>query len=391
MGIRNKLAFIKGIKYGKLDRKNIILLLMVILIITILFLNLGSSRTEDYAQREPLPELVGNPGEIELPTQPGGGFNFSKDFTDFPSFQPPSELFDPNKFDPNDWGGGINFTGNPGDLPDFTFPTANFPDFTFPEFTPPTFMPPSFSRPTINPPTLTQPSVPTPTINQNNKTKGGGINITLPERDNKARNLPIVNWFDNSSVKINLPSLPKLDITITIEGVIFVVLLLSILFLNKKFIPDLLLKLESGDQEEYETKTSQFFVSVSKPTDEEIRKKERLKRLVIFEDHIDELIERSQERMEATGAEDTIITGYHELDIAFSSFRKLIRTKDITPLEHAKHTFETGEIDNNRLEDIVNLFYISRFGHRAMTEKDGWDFIDHLYNLVIKQILEDTQ
>lgn len=384
MGLKNRLEFLKGLRYGKLNRKNIVMLLMIVLLGTIIFLNLGSSRTEDYSQQEALPELVGNPGEISLPTQPGGGFNFSNDFTNFPEFQPPTELFDPDLFNPDDWGGGINFTGVPGDLPDFSFPTVDFPKFTFPSFTPPAWEPPDFSRPTINPPTFTKPTVPTPTIDQNNNTNDGGFNITLPERDNKARNLPMINWFDNSSINIDFPSFPDLDISITIEGFVFVILLLSVLYLNKKFIPDLLSKLERGDHEEHETKTSQFFVSISKPSEEEVKKKERLKRLIVFADHIDELIERSQERMEITGAEDTIITGYHELDSAFAVFRKLIRTKDVTPLEHAKHTFETGEIDNDRLEEIVNLFYISRFGHRTMTEQDGWDFIDNLYNLVIK-------
>jgi hypothetical protein len=89
------------------------------------------------------------------------------------------------------------------------------------------------------------------------------------------------------------------------------------------------------------------------------------------------------------GPEETIISGYHELDQAFAAFSKLIRTKDLTPLEHARLNFVTGEIDNYQLEEIVNLFYITRFGHKELTNRDGEQFILHLKQLVIsREILE---
>ncbi|MCE7737118.1 MAG: hypothetical protein GPJ54_19685, partial [Candidatus Heimdallarchaeota archaeon] len=348
MSLQKNLDFLKGLKYGKLSRKNIILLLMVILIGTILFLNLGSSRTEEYNQQEPLPVLSGNPRETSISIQSISGFNISNGFTDT------------NLFDTDEWGWWNNITTGQEGFSSITILTTDIFTWEWSEFT--------WEFTEFTGPTVTQSSR---TIDQNS-TIGSGLNLTLPERDNKARNLPAIRWLDNSSLSIEFPTLPSLNINITIEGLVFLILLLSVLYLNKNFLPELLDRLERGDEEEFATNMSNFFVNVVRQSDEKMRKETRLKKLLVFKDHIDKLIERSTERMETTGAEDTIITGYYELDSAFAVFRKLIRTKDITPLEHAKHPFETGEIDNDKLEELVNLFYISRFGDRSMTEQDGW-------------------
>ncbi|MFV2014041.1 MAG: hypothetical protein ACC656_01310, partial [Candidatus Heimdallarchaeota archaeon] len=113
------------------------------------------------------------------------------------------------------------------------------------------------------------------------------------------------------------------------------------------------------------------------------RKKERVRRLLVFKDHVDELIERSRVRIELKTPPHTIIIGYHELDKAFSEFSSLIRTKDITPLEHAHKHFETGEIENTILEKIVDLFYLTRFATVEITKQDGYSFIEYLDQLVL--------
>lgn len=368
---------IKSLRYGKLDRRKFVVILLIILILIVAFLSYGGSITNPFSTTGGAIELQENPEQLELPNIGDGGVNLTGDFDIGENFTIPDDFLTDNPFTDIDL---IN-----GSLPDIEFPDIQFPNVSFPEI----------SIPSIDPPTLPDPDIPTsnpnittPTITNTN---GTGLNFTLPERDNKARNLPEIKPFNISFGEIELPSIPvlNLNIRITVEGLVFISILLLTLVLNKKFIPDIIRKLEEGgDSDGEEPVVANYFITGPK-IKEDKKKIERLKRLIVFRDHVNELIKKSKSRLEAMGSEETIITGYHELDQAFAAFSKLIRSKDLTPLEHARLNFITGEIDNYRLEEIVNLFYITRFGHKELTNKDGEQFIMHLMHLVIsKEILE---
>ncbi len=371
-----RLEILHFIRHSKLDRRKIVILLMVILIGTIAYMSIGASRTDNFNAKEDEVDIQERPGEFSLPNQNGTGYNLTGDFTNFPTLDPPSEFFDSDLFNPDDWGGGFNFSDPvfSGEFPEFSFPSAGFPTVSLPGWEPPTFSPGTGPNPTLP----GQTDIPTPSVDQNGS---NGFDFTLPDRENKARNLPKIDIFSNFSLNINILNV-DLDINLTKEGIVFVFLLVSLLYINKKLLPDLIYKLEHEDEEE--NKTSEFFIRAPKIDEEAIKKKERLKKLVRFKDHIDEIVLRSYVRIDEEGPSETIVQGYHDLDDAFASFSKLQRTRDITPLEHAKHQFETGEIDNARLEEIVDLFYMTRFGRRKMIKSDAMAFIDHLINLVTK-------
>ena len=368
---------IRSMRYGKLDRRKFVIILIIILILIVAFLSYGGSITNPFSSTGESIELQENPGQLELPNIGDGGANLTGDFDIGENFTLPEDFLTDNPFTDIDL---IN-----GSLPDIEFPDIEFPNVSFPDIDI-DIDPPTLPDPDI---TISNPNITTPIITDN--TNNTGSNFTLPERENKARNLPEIKPFNFSLGEIELPSIPilNLDIRVTVEGLVFISILLLTLILNKKFIPDIIRKLEeSGFSEDKEAVVANYFITGPK-VKEDKKKVERLKRLIVFRDHVNELIKRSRSRLESEGAEETIISGYYELDLAFAAFSKLIRSKDLTPLEHSRLNFITGEIDNYRLEEIVNLFYITRFGHKELTNKDGEQFIMHLMHLVIsKEILD---
>jgi len=353
-------------KYRQLNRRSIVFLLLVILIGTIFFLNIGGSETQDFDTTGETPELIENPSQADFSFP--DGFNFSQAIGG--QLTPPSD-FDPDLIPP---GGFINgsFDG------DFSVPSL-------PDFTPPDITVPTFSPPTITPPGNTGPTG-TATDPGFNNTRGDN-NVTLIDRQDKARNLPNITIPGFDLFNFDLPTF-SIDFQFSLLSALFLILMFGLLYFNKMLLPDLLSKLSNDDGSTTFEKT--FFVHAPGITEDQKEKIERARRLVIFKDHVDELIERSRIRIDEEGPDLTIVKGYHELDKAFASFSKLIRDKSVTPLEHARTNFETGEIDNQILEEIVNLFYLNRFGYRKMTKNDGYDFIDNLIKLVIKDISEEN-
>ena len=112
---------------------------------------------------------------------------------------------------------------------------------------------------------------------------------------------------------------------------------------------------------------------------------------MVFKDHVDELVVKSKRRLADSGAVKMVVMGYHDLDNAFNHFAKLERSRDLTPLEHSEIEFITGEIDNQSLRKIVDLFYLTRFGHKELTEHHAKEFIRHLEQLVIEDSLIEME
>lgn len=206
-------------------------------------------------------------------------------------------------------------------------------------------------------------------------------NVTLRERNDKARNLPNVEFVDLSFFNFDVFNIFKLRNIIGFNSVIFLLLLTMPIVILNKIVPNWVTRLDEFD--DVRSYNDTLFVMPKRNLGALKRRQERVKRLLVFNDHIGELIERSKIRIERKTPSHTIIIGYHELDKAFSKFSSLIRTKDVTPLEHSQQHFETGEIDNAALEKIVNLFYFTRFASSEINKQKGYDFIDQLNALVL--------
>jgi hypothetical protein len=369
---------------SKLNRTRFIAFILLALLIIITYNSLGGSRTSNYWDSEGAVEYKDNPQSTDFPGQDSqgipGGFNASE-FENLPKFIPPADWIGSN------WGSDFSGSpgGNPGGIDDLDDITDN--DFKIGEglddfkVDPP---PDVFNDRDIDPnPKLPDDWTP-PTIKPVDNPEPKVGNYSLPERNVKGRNLPAINFLNFSNMNIDLPSLGGISLDANIENASFVVILLALMYLINSLVPQILQKLDLvviGDPES----SMDLFIQPSRS--EELRKqRERTKRLLVFKDHVDELIKRSESRLQEKGAMGTIITGYHELDDAFGEFAKLKRTKDRTPLEHAVQHFETGEINNPSLKGIVNLFYLTRYGHRALEFNDGVLFISLLSQLVLSDL-----
>ncbi|MHA2091225.1 MAG: hypothetical protein ACW98K_10230, partial [Candidatus Kariarchaeaceae archaeon] len=368
---------------SKLNRTRFIALILLALLVLVTYNSLGGSQTSEYWDSNDAVEYNGNPQRTDFPGQDSegipGGWN-GTEFENMPKFIPPADWIG------SSWGDGFeppSGVDNGGidkidDLPsgDLKIPTdvgglkvdpppdiLNGDDFdTDPQ------LPPDWKPNPIKP--------------LDNPDPNAG-NFSLPERNVKGRNLPAANFLNFSKMNINLPSLGGISLDAKIENISFVVILLILLYLINSLVPQVLRKLDLAVIGAPESSMDLFI----QPSREELRKqRERTKRLLVFKDHVDELIKRSESRLQKKGAMGTIITGYHELDDAFGEFAKLKRTKDRTPLEHAVQHFETGEISNPSLKGIVDLFYITRYGHRELEFSDGVLFISLLSQLVLSDL-----
>ncbi|MHA2099614.1 MAG: hypothetical protein ACW99A_13140 [Candidatus Kariarchaeaceae archaeon] len=270
---------------------------------------------------------------------------------------------------------------------DTTDQTHTWYPTSFPSFIPtswPTFISIDTSSITTTTPTTSSGDIWTDTYTTETDTTSYGENragnITIGERRDKARNLPTVEFVDLGLFNFNLHKIVNMKI-IGINSILFLSLLaLPIIVLNK-IIPNWTNRLhEFDDEDDY---SDPFFVIPSRNLAMLKRKKDRVRRLLIFKDHVGKVIERSKIRIERKTPSHTIILGYYELDNAFSKFTSLKRTKDVTPLEHAHKHFETGEINNDALEKIVELFYRTRFGTLEIIKQEGQDFINCLEKLVM--------
>ncbi|MHA2249890.1 MAG: hypothetical protein ACXAD7_05990 [Candidatus Kariarchaeaceae archaeon] len=378
---------ISDIKPPNLSRTKIVAVLLVVFIGTIVFMSLGSSETNQYQKTEGEVGVNQIPDNYDVPGQSSGspgGFNFSgDDFGQLPGFNPPADMAGAG------YGGGFDLpdgsSPNFGDPGDYNFGDPGDYNFGDPNMDVPSIEPPSLPNPSIDPPSVSPPSVSPPSLDAPSAGDANAGNVSLPSRSVKGRNLAKLQFFNISKLDINLPGFGNIKLNLDTENVAFILVLFMVLYLNKSVVPQLLKKLEEA-KSSGTSQTADIFIKPSKKELAEIKRaRERAKRLLVFKDHVDELIKRSEKRLESDGTVSTIVTGYHELDHAFGEFSKLKRTKDLTPLEHARTQFETGEIDNNKLKEIVRLFYLTRYGHRMLKHKDGMYFIDLLAKLVIKE------
>ncbi|MHA2252880.1 MAG: hypothetical protein ACXAD7_21130, partial [Candidatus Kariarchaeaceae archaeon] len=173
-------------------------------------------------------------------------------------------------------------------------------------------------------------------------------NVTLGERSDKGRNLPKFEIVNLQFLNFNLLNLINLRNLLAINSIIFLSLLVMPIVVLNKIMPGWGHRLDKFDEDE--DYSDSLFIIPARTLSRFNRRKERVRRLLIFKDQVGEVIERSKIRIVRKTPSHTIILGYYELDKAFSRFSALIRSKDITPLEHAHMYFETGEINNEALQ-----------------------------------------
>ncbi|MHA2030336.1 MAG: hypothetical protein ACW99A_06135 [Candidatus Kariarchaeaceae archaeon] len=399
--IQNGRSGIQGLKKYVTKKNFILTVTLVSFIGSIIYMQIGSSDTTRFETTEGPIFGLDNPQVVDVPNRSDqnvtGGFNLTENFEDLPRFDIPGDIVADL---PKHFGSG----GSYGGLPNITK-----------GFDPGQLTDPGNGGSIINIPTITTPS------NWNTggdirtggntlttggtATAGDGVqtdqpiftdivgsknqrNVTLQERSDKARNLPTFAYIDLSFLNLDFLNISKISLSIKTNSMLFLAFLIMPVIVMNKVVPNFINRLHEFD--ENKGNIDSLFVMPKGSLAALRRRKERVRRLLVFKDHVDELIERSKIRIEKKTPSHTIIIGYHELDKAFSEFSSLIRTKDITPLEHANMHFETGEIENKILEKIVELFYLTRFATREITKKDGHKFIDYLNNLVVdKSILTE--
>lgn len=205
-------------------------------------------------------------------------------------------------------------------------------------------------------------------------------NITLTERSDKARNLPRFDFIDLSFINFGSYNPSGVMSTLKSNSLIFIALLAMPIVIINKIVPNFVNKLDEFDDETHQQDS--LFVLPKNRMAQLKRKKERVQRLLVFGDHIRDLVKRSEIRIQKKTPSHTIIIGYYELDEAFSKFTPLKRTSDTTPLEHSRQYFETGEVDNEVLEKIVDLFYLTRFASIEIKMEDGLNFVSYLNRLI---------
>jgi hypothetical protein len=162
-------------------------------------------------------------------------------------------------------------------------------------------------------------------------------------------------------------------------GVIF----LTILFLSLYIHPVVLANLTERIWEEGEESKTSLFISPWSDARRRKEQEERIRKLKGLKQQVEEIIEQCAIYLQDNRYDYLIGHGYHQLDQVFS---KLVRSPDITPLEHTRIHFSTKEIDYTTLEMIVQRFYEVRFGGKTQKRSDAIDFIRLLQNLVIVDI-----
>ena len=371
-------------------KRNFILVISLIAFVgSIIYMQIGSSVTDRFENSEP------PVGEFEPPqsfaefinqnsSESRGGFNISADFDQLPGFDIPANLVENL---PDSFGKDSAY----GEFPEIDPNNPENPIIDDEGFKLPGNIKPPGLDPNIDPgspgggliggdPGIGGGGDSLP-FNPSTGSSDTSSNTTLSKRSDKARNLPRIDFIDLSALNFNFINISNLNLNLGTNFLIFLgVLAMPIIIINK-IVPNFITKLDEFDSNQ--SNIDSIFVLPHKSITALKKKKERVKRLLIFKDHVEELIKRSKIRIERASPSHTIIIGYHELDKAFSEFSSLVRRKDITPLEHSKMHFETGEIDNKVLTRIVDIFYLSRFGHRELVKEDGNKFIENLDILVI--------
>lgn len=379
----------KRVNFSKLiSKKNTLVIILVLAFLgSMAYMQIGSSKHERYDTTQSQVAFESNPKPFPLTSTNSanstGGFNVSSGFNNLPGFNVPANLIGdyPASFGNGSFGGLPDLgNGGPNVGGGGTSPPLDIPPLDTP--TPPDaggIQNPGGAGSGVGSPGSGTNFTPPDLNGQNNTSTGNGTQVFNPTSD-KARNLPKLKFLNFGGINLNFINLGQLIPLNDFGAISYIFILLSAVFLNGNFIPMFFKRLE--DLEHSGSENESIFFVPKKRIEDEKKRKERIRRLMVFKDHVDELIERSKTRIEDHTASQTIVVGYHELDHAFSEFANLIRTKDITPLEHAHSHFEEGEISAEILEKIVALFYLSRYGRRDLEKKYGFLFIDLLENLV---------
>jgi hypothetical protein len=368
-------------------------------------MQIGSSDTERFETTGGYITPLEDPQYFDVPNisdqNVTGGFNLTENFDDLPQFDMPADMVAQL---PKHFGSGGSYGGLPDvnsssfDPSQFTDPGNNIGGIDIPTITTPTGWGDGDDNGGFQTTSPGQNIGGTGTIGGQNQgdnpiftdLRGSSKqrNVTLQERNDKARNLPIFSFIDLSFLNFDFLNISKLSVSIKTTSLLFLAFLAMPVLVMNKVVPNFIKRLHEFDENKGNVES--LFVMPRGSLAALRRRKERVRRLLVFKDHVDELIERSKIRIEKKTPAHTIIIGYHELDRAFSEFTSLVRTKDVTPLEHAHMHFETGEIENEILEKIVELFYLTRFATREITKPDGERFIDYLGDLVVdKSIISE--
>jgi hypothetical protein len=376
--IRSNLSRIKVFKLREISFRVFTGMILTLILLILIFLALGSSQILPLSTSSSAPEIEGQPQGIDNPHGPIGGNPLPT--ADIPPFTPPPDAF--NRDFP---GGGFGdspdrWTGNPPDN-DMDFPTVELP----------TIQPPGGGIGDITPPP--QPERPINTAPRPIDPGDGGVgnndsqdifDFSFGNRSVKAKFMPVISFFNYTDFNINLGFFGAftIDIEAIIDGMIFV-LLISLIIIGYNVLLPKVLQIRNIVSNEYADIETLAEADLIKAQETKI-KAERMKKLLVFQDHVDEIIERSEFRLKTQSAYMTILSGYQELDEAFNSFAALKRDQGTTPLEHAHKIFETGEINNDILEKLVQLFYIVRFGEKEVFESHGREFIEYLKTLIVQ-------
>jgi hypothetical protein len=209
----------------------------------------------------------------------------------------------------------------------------------------------------------------------NEKEKGNTTNL-IPEREVKGRNLPAASLLQVLSFNIRSSVSQILQ---NPEMIIIIVILFSLLLLQKIIIPQIIKKI---DEEKAGKENSVVSLFLKPATTFDTKKVEETRRFMRFKEHLEEIVRKSLIRLEKISVSQTIILGYQELDEAFSEYVDLKRLHHHTPLEHASKYIEMKQINQLKLKKIVHLFYLTRYGLRRLSYRDGRLFITLLNDLI---------
>lgn len=350
-----------------ISQQYVVLGLIALLIGILLFTTSGGSISQNVNDTFAEVEDFGNPSETDI-----GDNNFDLNNTNFPSVNPPANVLE----DLQGIQGGLPTTGLPnttrtgggggsgGGLP--TIPTN--PNNPVPS----------------NP--IDVPTLPTDTLNPGD---GGPIQGDDPNSDvsrpNKARNLlNLSEYAIFPEIRTSFFSTFQDRLDPTVFNMLFMLVLAGSIYFPIFGFAYFLRQLREYDEDE----ESIFFKPII--TEEQIkREEERQRRLLTFDTFVNNLIEETRLKLDEINYQETIIEVYHKFDQGLQNFSKLKRTKDLTPFEHSQLKFETQEIHNENLENIVELFYKARFGHKDMTKEDLKTLINNLTELVNKEAIEE--
>ncbi|MCH8906809.1 MAG: hypothetical protein IH840_06945 [Candidatus Heimdallarchaeota archaeon] len=382
-----------GMKNPLLNKSFVGIIVIIAFSGVVFYLSIGGSLNLEFGVIEDPVIKEANPQRYSIPNQDSlndsGGFD-PTDFNKLPNWIVPEEFIGdfPTDFSGEELGlpDVVNGTSGGGPGPNPTSEGGTIPTtITFPS-------PPTTSSTTSTTSTTSSVDVPTRSDTSSQPTntiittneKG---NASADDRPDKGRNLPVIEFFDIPEFSFSIPdfAIPSFELDTKPSNLVFVLTLIIIYLSNKFIVPLILFKMEEWENSSIAPSESLFINYQPTIKEQLIIEREKADRLLKFKEHVSEIIEQARINIKQMTPSEMVITTYHELDEAFAFFARLMRSKDITPLEHAKQTFDSGEINNHALENIVNVFYLSRFALKEVSLEEAEKLIDDLVILVIEK------